>query len=296
MTSQIKRRIGFIGLGVMGEPIALNLVKAGESLIVWNRSTSSQDRLRIAGAEVARTVDEVFEKADTVIFMLVDKNALDAVLDRGGRMYGLVKDRIVISMSTVPPAYSQALAGEIEEAGGMYVEAPVSGSRKAAEMGELVVMLGGAAGAKDRATSILRSASRKVIDCGPAGAGLSTKLSVNLLVNTMLVSMAEATLFAKAIGIDLALYAEAIEAGPMSCPYAKTKLPKLIERNFSVQATASEALQVTNLITDEARRLEVPTPLLDLSCELYRKAVEMGHGREDMASVLLAVEAWDGNE
>src|SRR5579864_1683165 len=126
--------VGFIGLGTMGEPMALNLVRAGTSLVVWNRSPSKCGMLAEAGAAVANDPAEVFARCDVVILMLVDGAAIDAVLARGNSAFtDRVKGRKLINMATTSPAYSRKLEADVRAAGGSYVEAPVSGSRKPAE-------------------------------------------------------------------------------------------------------------------------------------------------------------------
>lgn len=144
MMTGTTEEIGFIGLGVMGRPMALNLVKAGTRLIVWNRSPEPREALREAGATAVASVDDVFARTRVVICMLVNETALDAVLKRGTQGFGdLVNGHVGVSMGSNSPQYSRALAADINTAGGHYVEAPVSGSRKPAETGQLVSLLGG---------------------------------------------------------------------------------------------------------------------------------------------------------
>src|SRR5262245_29520574 len=132
-------RIGFIGLGIMGTPMALNLLRSGQPLIVWNRSADKAEPLRAAGAEVAASAGEVFTQADAIILMLATQAAIDDVLGRGSALFAeRVRGRTLIHMGTTAPEYSRALESDIRAAGGFYVEAPVSGSRLPAEAGELV--------------------------------------------------------------------------------------------------------------------------------------------------------------
>jgi NAD binding domain of 6-phosphogluconate dehydrogenase len=139
MTSIPALATGFIGLGTMGEPMALNIVKAGTPSIVWNRSASKCASLADAGATVARNVGDLFARCGVVILMLADGASFDAVLARGSSAFARgVQGRTLINMATVPPAYSKMLEVDTRAAGGRYVEAPVSGSRKPAEAGQLV--------------------------------------------------------------------------------------------------------------------------------------------------------------
>ena len=136
--------IGFIGLGVMGGPMARNLARAGTPLVIWNRSAITSDILSLPGVRLAASAADVFRQTRMVILMLANEAALDSVLGRGTPDFGArVAQHIIVQMGTMPPDYSRALESDIRAAGGSYVEAPVSGSRKPAEAGQLVAMLAG---------------------------------------------------------------------------------------------------------------------------------------------------------
>ncbi|ENN87363.1 3-hydroxyisobutyrate dehydrogenase [Rhizobium freirei PRF 81] len=284
--------IGFVGLGVMGQPMALNLAKAGTKLVVWNRSREAADPLREVGAAVAASVEEVFERTRIVILMLVNETVLDSVLQRGTPGFaGLVAGHIVVSMGSNPPDYSRGLAAEIAAAGGRYVEAPVSGSRKPAETAQLVALLGGDAETVAEVRPLLAPMCRETILCGPVGNALLMKLTVNLYLCTMLAGLAEAAHFAERNGLDLATFQAAIDSGPMASDLTRVKIPKLIDRDFSVQAATADALNSTNLIAQAARAAGMASPVLDLCRTLYGESVELGNGRLDMMSVVAAIEA-----
>ncbi|MER7793202.1 NAD(P)-dependent oxidoreductase [Streptomyces sp. NPDC097640] len=284
--------IGFVGLGVMGQPMALNLAKAGTRLVVWNRSTERAEPLRALGASVAGSVDEVFSRTRTVIVMLVNEQVTDAVLGRGTPEFAkLVSGHVIVSMGSTAPDYARGLAADVDAAGGRFVEAPVSGSKKPAEAGQLVAMLGGAPDTVSEVRPLLAPMCRETVVCGPVGNGLLMKLAVNLYLNTMLAGLAEAVHFADRHGLDLDNFKEAVDAGPMACGVTRVKIPMLIERNFSVQAATSDAYASTRLIADAARATGVASPLLDLSSSLYGESVGLGNGRLDMVSVIEAIEA-----
>ncbi|NTJ65430.1 NAD(P)-dependent oxidoreductase [Agrobacterium rhizogenes] len=283
--------IGFVGLGVMGQPMALNLAKAGTRLVVWNRSPGAGDPLREAGAIVAVSVEDVFERARIVILMLVNEMVLDEVLRRGTADFAkLVSGHIVVSMGSNPPNYSRGLAADILAAGGRYVEAPVSGSRKPAEMGQLVALLGGDTEAVSEVRSLLAPMCRETILCGPVGNALLMKLTVNLYLCTMLAGLAEAAHFAESNGLDLKTFQAAIDSGPMASDLTRVKIPKLIAQDFSVQAATADAFNSTKLIAEAARAANMASPVLDLCSALYGESVELGNGRLDMVSVVKAIE------
>ncbi len=189
--------IGFIGLGVMGLPMARNLAAAGARLRVWNRSPEKYRALEASNVTPAATAGEVLRAVEVTIIMLVNSEAIDEVLGRGTSDFARnIRGRTIVSMSSVSPDYSCALARDIGDAGGHYVEAPVSGSRKPAEDAQLVCMAGGDPADIARVSPMLRHMCREVIDCGPVGNALRMKLAVNLYLNTMLAGLAEAVHFA----------------------------------------------------------------------------------------------------
>jgi 3-hydroxyisobutyrate dehydrogenase len=286
--------LGFIGIGVMGEPMALNLLRAGAQLMVWNRSSERCEALRAAGARVAASVDDVFAQADTVIMMLANAAALDAVLDRGSaRFKTLVAGRTVVQMGTIAPEHSQVLEAEVIAAGGRYVEAPVSGSRKPAESAQLVAMLAGDPAAVADAKPLLQPMCRELIMCGAVPAALRMKLAVNIVLLTTVTGLAEAFHFAERHALDLDLLRGILDAGPMASSVSRIKAQKLVAGDFEVQAAISDVLMNAGLIAAAARAAGVATPLLDACHALYGEALVLGHGRADMAAVIRAIEARD---
>jgi 3-hydroxyisobutyrate dehydrogenase len=174
---------------------------------------------------------------------------------------------------------------------GRYVEAPVSGSRKPAEAGQLVSLLGGDPPSIVDIRPLLASMCREAVFCGPVGSALLMKLAINLYLNTMLVGLAEAVHCARRQGLDLDAFKTAIDSGPMASDVTRVKIPKLVLRGFSVQASTGDALNSTRLIADAARAAGLASPLLDLSSNLYDESVQLGNGRLDMVSVIEAIEA-----
>jgi len=283
---------GFVGLGVMGQPMALNLARAGTPLVVWNRTSERSEPLRDAGAAVAGSAEEVFARTRVVLLMLVDAAATDAVLQRGTEAFDhLVAGHLVVSMGSTAPGYSRGLAADIAAAGGRYVEAPVSGSRKPAEAGRLVALLGGDPDPVAEVGPLLAPMCRQALHCGPVGSGLLMKLAVNLYLDTMLAGLAEAVHFADRLGLDLATFEAAVDAGPLVSDLTRVKIPQLTARDFTVQAAVSDAYANTRLIAGEARSAGLATPMLDTASRLYGETAELGHHRLDMSAVLLAIAA-----
>ncbi|KND23657.1 NAD(P)-dependent oxidoreductase [Streptomyces acidiscabies] len=283
--------VGFVGLGVMGQPMALNLARAGTPLVVWNRSPGRYEPLRAAGAEVAGGPGEVFERSGTIVLMLADEEAMDAVLGRGTPDFAArVAGRVVVHMGTTSAEYSAGLQEDVRAVGGRYVEAPVSGSRVPAEQGQLVGMLAGDEDAVADVRALLAPVCRETFVCGAVPGALLMKFSVNLFLITLVTGLSEAFHFAERQGVDPALLREVLDAGPMASAVSRMKAPKLVERDFGVQAGAVDVLKNNRLIAEAARKAGVASPLLDVCHALFGEAVEQGHGGEDMVAVVRAIE------
>jgi 3-hydroxyisobutyrate dehydrogenase len=275
----------------MGEPMALNLVKAGTPLLVWNRSPVKRRLLAEAGAAVAVDAAEIFAQCDIVILMLVDGAAMDTVLARGGRAFGeRVKGCTLINMATTAPSYSKALEADVRAEGGRYVEAPVSGSRKPAEAGQLVAMLAGKPEDVAAVRPLLAPMCRSAIACGPVPNALFMKLAVNLFLTTVVTGLAEAVHFAERHGLDLAQFVAVLDAGPMASDVSRVKAAKLITQDFAVQAAISNVLENVRLIAGAAREAGIASPLLDVCHALFGETQALGLGGADMAAVVRAIE------
>lgn len=284
-------RIGFIGLGVMGEPMALNLARAGTPLVVWNRSPQKCDMLRQAGASVAETPTEVFRQARVIILMLATEEVMDAVLGRGTPAFAAhVAGHVIVHMGTTCAEYSRDLEADIRAAGGRYVEAPVSGSRKPAEAGELVVMMAGEPDAIEEIRPLLAPLYRDSFVCGPVPNALLMKLSVNLFLITMVTGLSEAFHFAERHGLDRGLLRNILDAGPMASSVSRIKAQKLASGDFEVQASITDVLKNNRLIAEAARQARLASPLLDACHALYGETEALGYGSLDMAAVIRAIE------
>ncbi|MFF3350432.1 NAD(P)-dependent oxidoreductase [Streptomyces sp. NPDC002779] len=286
------RHIGFIGLGVMGQPMALRLARSGTPLVVWNRTRARSEPLREAGAVVVEGPAEVFARTDVVLLMLADDLALDSVLGRGTPHFAeRVAGHVVVHMGTTSPAYSRDLESDVRSAGGRYVEAPVSGSRVPAERGQLVGMLAGAEDAVTVVRPLLAPVCRTTFVCGPAPNALLMKLAVNLFLITQVTGLTEAFHFAERQGLDRQLFLDVLDAGPMASAVSRMNASKLLDRDFAVQAAAHDVLKNNRLIAEAARGTGLASPLLDVCHALFEETVASGYGGEDMAAVLRALEA-----
>ncbi|WP_433291878.1 NAD(P)-dependent oxidoreductase [Actinoplanes sp. CA-030573] len=272
--------LGFLGLGVMGRPMAANLVAAGHELVVWTRSG-----VPLEGARFAPSPAGVFTASEVVFLMLAGPEAIDGVI--GPHVAG----RTVVHMGTTSPDYSADLAGRIVAAGGRYVEAPVSGSRGPAEAGQLVAMLAGQDQDLSRVRPLLPPMCRQVIDCGPVPNGLRMKLAVNTYLIGMVTALAEAFHFAERHDLDLDVLRQVLDAGPMASYVSRGKAGKIVDGDYAVQASIRDVHYNNRLIVEAAAARGIASPLLDVCRRLFAEAEELGHGGLDMAAVIHALTA-----
>ncbi|MGE8271598.1 NAD(P)-dependent oxidoreductase [Stenotrophomonas sp.] len=282
--------LGFIGLGVMGTPMAGHLARAGHAVLGWSRSGRNHEAARTAGVQPITQRQDVFDACGTILLMLANDEAIDSVLDRNTPTFpARVKGRLVINMGTSSAAYSQALGEQIRAAGGRYVEAPVSGSRVQAEAAQLVIMLAGDAADVAEASHLLAPLGRQCVACGQVPAALRMKLAVNLYLITLVTALGEAVHFAEVHGIALERFAEVLNAGPMASEVSRIKLDKMIREDFAVQASITDVLKNSGLVAGAAHEAGMQAPLIDASDALFARAQRMGLGGVDMAAVLQAI-------
>ena len=291
-TTATAERVGFVGTGLMGLPMATNLARAGVPLAVWNRTPERAVPLRALGAAVVEDVDAVFTRAEVVICMLSGEPAVDAVLGRRtGRLATRVAGHVVVTMGTTAPEYSRSLADDVRAAGGEYVEAPVSGSRAPAEAGQLVAMLAGPDAAVARVEPLLAPMCRQVVRCGDVPEALLMKLAVNVFLIATVTGLVEAYHFADRHGLDLATFRSVVDAGQMASDISRVKTAKLLAGDLSPQAALADVLMNNRLITAAARRAAISSPLLDVCDALFSEAAALDQGGLDMVAVKAALEA-----
>jgi 3-hydroxyisobutyrate dehydrogenase len=285
--------VGFLGLGVMGRPMAANLAKGDDDLVVWSRSPGAGAP---PGAVRAGSAGEVFERAGIVFLMLAHAEAIDGVLGRGTpRFARYVAGKIVVHMGTTAPEYSAGLRDAIVAAGGRYVEAPVSGSSGPAAAGALVAMIAGEPEDVAVVRPLLAPMCREVVDCGAVPGALLMKLAVNTFLISMVAGLAEAFHFAEGHGLDTGVLRTVLDAGPMASYVSRGKAAKLVDGDFSVQASIRDVGYNSGLIVGAARARGLAAPLLEVCDALLDETVRLGHGGLDMAAVITAMTARSAN-
>lgn len=225
--------IGFIGLGIMGKPMARNLLKAGYSLIVYNRSRAAADELSKEGAERAGSSKEVAERSDVVITMLPDSPDVELVyLGESGIFSGLKPATLLIDMSSISPVVARRLAAQAETAGCAMIDAPVSGGEAGAIGATLSIMIGGTEAAVERAMPIFRALGKNIVHVGGPGAGQVTKAANQMVVGTTIAIVAEALVLAAKAGVDPGKVRQALLGGFAQSKILEAHGQKMLDRNF----------------------------------------------------------------
>ena len=280
-------RVGFVGIGKMGQPMAQRLLAAGVPLVVWNRTAARCAPLVAQGARLATAIDAVFQQCDVILLMLLDERAVDAALARGTPAFAdRVRGRIVVLLGTTSPRYSVALDADIRTGGGRYVEAPVSGSRTPAETGSLVGMVAGAPEDVARVRPLLGPLCREIVTCGAVPAALTMKLAVNHYLVVLVAALAEAVAAADASGVDLQLLRMVLDTGPMASLVSRSKLDKLLGCDFVAQADIGDVARIAALVREQARAAKLEALLIAAATLMFEAACSRGLAAFDMIAVL----------
>ena len=269
--------VAFLGTGLMGAPMARNLAGAGHMVRAWNRTPAKAEGL---GATVAGSPAEAVDGADVVITMLADGPAVAAAMDG----VTLTAEQVWWQCSTVGVEWIAKLA---DGTAAQFVDGPVMGTKAPAEQGQLTVLAAGAG--RERLADIFEPVAAKVVDLGDeVGAGTKLKLVLNNWVISFVESLAETIALAEGLGVDPAKFFEGIEGGAMYAPYVKVKGVPMIERSFEPSFSLKLAHKDAGLVLDAARELGLELPLPALVRQQMGKAIERGHGEDDLSATFLA--------
>ena len=281
-------RVGFLGLGTMGTPMAKNLKKKGFEVVVWNRSPARAEALKADGIEVAATPAELAKKVDAFCTCVADPAALEGVA--AGLLETAHQGQLFIDFSTVSVPLVESLAARFAAKGVDFADAPVTGSRSGAEKGTLVIMTGCSAATLARATPIFQAVGEKVIHCGEVGSGTQVKLAGNALIAGMLQCFSEGLLLTKKAGVDPRKLIEVVQASGFRSPYFDFKGKAILERDFTTHFSVDLMHKDLTLFLDNAAAHRVPTPTAASLRETYNFARATGHGGQDIAAVVTAFE------
>ena len=279
-------QLAFLGSGIMGLPMSLNLLAAGYRLAVYNRTAEKAHRAVAAGATHAQTPRAAAEGAEAVIVMVTGPEAVDELLaGPDGVLAGLAPGAALVNMSTVSPAYARSLGARLAAEGIPYLDAPVSGSKKPAEEGTLVVLAGGEGELIERLEPMFLALGKRVVACGDVGRGSEMKMAVNLLLGIMMGGLCEALEFGAACGIDRELLLETFLAGPLNCGLFELKREMLLAGDYPPQFPYKHMTKDIRFALQTADAAGAAVPLGHALFQLYREGIGRGLGDADLAAL-----------
>ncbi len=291
-------KISLIGLGIMGSAMAHNLLKAGYPLTVWNRTPDKMEPLVQAGASAAGSPKEAAESADVVITMLADIQAIQESVFIGpdSLLQGLQAGSTLIDSSTVDPATSKRLFTAAKERDTQFLDAPVSGSKDAAESGTLVYLVGGHHDAFKACQPIFDVLGSRAFYFGSPGQGSTAKLLINLLLGHMTAGLAQAMVLGQIFRLDLRAWLEALDAGGLSCPMYQAKGDQVLRGDFDARFPLKHMQKDLSFVLGLAKREALTLTHVESARQLFSTAVKQGFGDQDIVAVIRALEAIVGVE
>ena len=288
-------KIGFVGLGIMGRPMALNILKGGFDLTVWARRAESMAPLLEAGAKGAASPAEVAANCDIVVSMVSDAPDVEAVaLGAGGVAEGAKPGLIYVDMSTIAPAAAQSIAARLAEKGVTMLDAPVSGGEVGAINAGLTIMVGGDEAAFEKAKAVLACMGKSVNLIGGSGAGQVTKACNQILTGVTVMAVAEAFNFARKSGVDAGKVREALLGGFAYSRILENHGQRMLDRNFKPGFKAWMHQKDMNIVVQEAHRLGLMLPTSAATAQLFNAMVGSGLGEEDSIAALKLLEGLSG--
>jgi 3-hydroxyisobutyrate dehydrogenase len=285
-------RVAVLGTGIMGGPMGRNLLRAGNDVTVWNRTEQKALPLEEAGARVASTPVDAVRDAQIVVTMLADAPAVEATMVASGGLHAMPPDSSWIQSGTVGVAATERLAELAGERGITFVDAPVLGTKKPAEDGQLFVLASGPAEARARCEPVFGAIARGYVWLGETGLGTRLKLVVNSWILCTMENLAETLVLAETLEVDPRSFLEAISGGGMDMPYAHLKGNAMLNRDFPPSFRLEHARKDVGLILDAAGEVELP--LVRATLRQFDRAFDLGHGDEDMSAVYFACATSDG--
>jgi len=287
-----KERIGVIGLGIMGKPMARNLMTAGHEVVVYDLFPEPVEELVTDGAVLGTSPADVASKSDITVVMVQNSPQSTTVsLGENGIIEAADKGQLVVDMSSIAPLVSQKIAEELADAGIDFLDAPVSGGEPGAIAGTLAIMVGGTQAAFDRAAPIFEATGASAVLCGEVGAGGFTKLANQICVAANINGLAEALVLTSKAGLNPETVFNAIKGGLAGSNVMNAKAPMMFERNFQAGFRIELHLKDINNVMDTAQQMGVPLQMSAQLQQMLQSLFNEGNGTDDHAGILKYVEA-----
>ena len=282
------KNIGFIGIGLMGFPMAKNLLKSGYNLKAYNRSQDKADRLKEFGAEISTSIKDVVTNSDVVIAMLTDDSAVEKVMGSDEFISNIKESATVIDMSSVNPVITKKYAEILKEKNINYLDAPVSGGTIGAEEASLAIMVGGDEKTFKQCYDLLKILGNPTL-VGPVTSGQISKLANQIIVGVTIGAVAEAVSLCEKSGTNPNKMIEALSGGWADSKILQTHGKRMISKDFSPKGkTTTQLKDMTNII-NAGKAVETHLPISSLIKEMYKDLVADGYGNTDHSSLYKAI-------
>jgi 3-hydroxyisobutyrate dehydrogenase-like beta-hydroxyacid dehydrogenase len=282
----MRMRIGFLGLGTMGEPIANNLRKAGHEVTVWNRTPSKADHIVSKGGKLAPTARECATGRDLVFTCVSDEKALDAALDGAdGALAGLTRGDTLVDMTTAGTRSARSVAARVAARGAAFLASPILGSRPAAEQAQVVLLVGGAGPAREKARPALHAVSARIIELDDPVQAALMKLCVNAVGGAMIAGFAEALALGASGGLPVWRIVEVLQASSFHSPVFLMKGELVERKDYAPRFAVGLAEKDQRLAQEAAAEQGARMPINEAVRRLLAEAVESGRGEKDIAAV-----------
>ncbi|HZP17773.1 MAG TPA: NAD(P)-dependent oxidoreductase [Terriglobales bacterium] len=286
-------RVAFLGLGIMGRPMAANLVKAGHEVALWNRTPGKE----VEGARLAASPAEAAQGAEVVWLCVSDTAAVESVLfGPNGVEPSLSEGMIIADSSTISPSATRKFAERVARKGVQWVDSPVTGSKAGAESGTLLFIVGGDEQVIERLKPLYAAMGKKIFRMGETGKGQSAKLVMNLQIALIYEGFAEALTLAAKLGVDAQTLMPLVNASMVRSGVVEYKAPFVLNRDFAANFPLRLMRKDIRLALEAAKEARVKLPGLETVEEIYDMAIEDGHSDLDYAATLLLLEKWAGVE
>ena len=285
-------KLGFLGLGIMGYPMARNLLQAGHEVGLWSHTSEKARQLaEQAGGRFCSTPAEAAADAECVFLCVGDSQMSEQlILGEHGIASGAKKGAVVVDASTVSPSNSRKIGQKLAEQGIHFLDAPCTGSKPGAEGGTLTFMVGGDKEVFDRVRPFIEPMGKQLYYCGGPGMGLHAKLTQNLILSNILQAFNEGMVLATKAGVDPELMLEVLNNSAAKSGLINFKAPYVFRRDFSTNFSVKWMHKDIGLMLDSASELQVPLPLTGLTQQMFRAAIARGYGEEDICSTVKVLE------
>ena len=290
-------KVGFVGLGLIGAPMCMNLVKAGHDVTAWNRTRARMTPLTDAGAAAASSPKDAARENEIIITCVSDSPDVESVIMApGGIAEGAEAGSVVMDMSTISPSVTRSIAERLGRRGVHMVDAPVSGGVNGAEAGTLSIMVGGDRAVVERCMPALEAMGKKITYCGPNGMGQVTKLANQVVGLGTMAAMCEGLMFAAKEEADLEAVLQALSGGAANSWMIENLGPSILEGRFDPGFMIDLAHKDLRLVLESATEMELPLVTTPLVAQMFRAAAVAGHGGDGIQGYVKALEALAGVE